>query len=84
MRAFPAEHAAISPRWATRVWWNTGWRKRSRRCARQRVRFDLIFLDIDREGYPEALDATEEKLRPGGVLLADNLLWSWAMLMEVR
>ena len=42
--------------------------------------FDLIFLDIDKEGYPEALDVIEAKLRPGGVLLADNLLWSGRVL----
>jgi predicted O-methyltransferase YrrM len=38
--------------------------------------FDLAFLDIDKAGYPDALSAIEEKLRPGGVLIADNLLWS--------
>ena len=42
--------------------------------------FDVIFLDIDKEGYPEALDVIEAKLRPGGVLLADNLLWSGRVL----
>jgi predicted O-methyltransferase YrrM len=42
--------------------------------------FDLIFLDIDKEGYPEALDVIEGKLRSGGVLLADNLLWSGAVM----
>lgn len=42
--------------------------------------FDVIFLDIDKEGYPEALDAVETKLRRGGVLLADNLLWRGAVL----
>ena len=36
---------------------------------------DLVFNDIDKEGYPDSLDAIEEKLRPGGVLITDNLLW---------
>lgn len=36
---------------------------------------DLVFNDIDKEGYPDALDVIEEKLRPGGVLITDNLLW---------
>ncbi len=36
---------------------------------------DLIFNDIDKEGYPRALDVIEQKLRPGGVLITDNLLW---------
>ena len=35
--------------------------------------FDLIFLDIDKEAYPEALGVVQSRLRPGGVLLADNL-----------
>ena len=38
--------------------------------------YDLIFNDIDKEGYPAALDAIEAKLRPGGLLIVDNLLWS--------
>lgn len=36
---------------------------------------DLIFCDIDKEAYPEALPVIKEKLRPGGVLLIDNMLW---------
>jgi predicted O-methyltransferase YrrM len=38
--------------------------------------FDLIFNDIDKQGYPDSLAAIEEKLRPGGLLIVDNLLWS--------
>lgn len=37
--------------------------------------FDLIFNDIDKEGYPGALPAIAEKLRPGGLLIIDNMLW---------
>jgi caffeoyl-CoA O-methyltransferase len=35
---------------------------------------DLIFMDIDKEAYPDALKVIETKLRPGGLLLADNTL----------
>ena len=38
--------------------------------------FDLIFCDIDKQGYPEALPVIKEKLRPAGVLIIDNILWS--------
>lgn len=38
--------------------------------------FDLIFNDIDKEGYPGSLPHIVEKLRPGGVLIIDNMLWS--------
>ena len=37
--------------------------------------FDLIFNDINKECYPESLPMIREKLRPGGVLIVDNLLW---------
>lgn len=37
--------------------------------------FDLVFNDIDKEGYPASLDVVAEKLRPGGVLIVDNALW---------
>lgn len=38
--------------------------------------FDLIFNDIDKQGYPASLPVIAEKLRPGGVLIIDNMLWS--------
>jgi predicted O-methyltransferase YrrM len=37
--------------------------------------FDLIFSDIDKEGYPASLPIIEQRLRPGGVLIVDNMLW---------
>jgi caffeoyl-CoA O-methyltransferase len=37
--------------------------------------FDLIFNDIDKEDYPKSLPVIAEKLRPGGVLIVDNMLW---------
>jgi caffeoyl-CoA O-methyltransferase len=37
--------------------------------------FDLIFLDIDKQHYPDALPYIVEKLRRGGVLIVDNMLW---------
>jgi predicted O-methyltransferase YrrM len=37
--------------------------------------FDLIFNDIDKEQYPESLDTIAEKLRSGGIMLVDNMLW---------
>jgi len=37
--------------------------------------FDLIFNDIDKNGYPAALPVIAEKLRSGGALIVDNMLW---------
>lgn len=38
-------------------------------------RFDLAFLDADKESYPLYLEASAGLLRPGGLLLADNAFW---------
>ena len=38
--------------------------------------FDVVFIDIDKQDYPKALDVAVTKLRPGGLLLVDNMLWS--------
>ncbi|HMC56427.1 MAG TPA: O-methyltransferase [Gemmatimonadaceae bacterium] len=38
--------------------------------------FDIIFNDIDKSGYPASLAVIETKLRVGGLLITDNLLWS--------
>jgi predicted O-methyltransferase YrrM len=38
--------------------------------------WDVIFMDIDKEGYPAALPVIEKKLRPGGLLITDNIIWS--------
>lgn len=38
--------------------------------------YDVIFNDIDKRLYPDSLPVIERKLRPGGVLIIDNMLWS--------
>ncbi len=38
--------------------------------------FDLIFNDIDKEGYPASLPVVSGKLRSGGLFVVDNMLWS--------
>ena len=38
--------------------------------------FDIIFNDIDKVGYPDSLPVIKEKLRHGGILIIDNMLWS--------
>lgn len=38
--------------------------------------FDLIFNDIDKADYPKALPVIYDKLRVGGLLIVDNILWS--------
>jgi caffeoyl-CoA O-methyltransferase len=38
--------------------------------------FDLAFIDADKENYPAYLDEVVPRLHPGGLLVADNVLWS--------
>ena len=38
--------------------------------------FDLIFIDADKPNYPVYFQQIMAKLRPGGVILSDNVLWS--------
>lgn len=38
--------------------------------------FDIVFNDIDKDAYPRSLPLIEAKIRPGGVLIIDNMLWS--------
>src|SRR5690606_35820816 len=38
--------------------------------------YDLVFIDADKENYPHYFDAVVDRVRPGGLILADNVLWS--------
>jgi caffeoyl-CoA O-methyltransferase len=42
--------------------------------------FDVIFNDIDKAGYPASLPVIQAKLRSGGLLITDNLLWHGRIL----
>ena len=37
--------------------------------------FDLIFVDINKDGYPDVLEPCIRRLRVGGLLVTDNVLW---------
>ena len=45
--------------------------------------FDLIFLDADKINYPKYLDVLIVRLKKGGVLLSDNVLWDGKVLNEI-
>lgn len=38
--------------------------------------FDVVYNDVDKEGYPAAWDLARTKIGPGGLYLCDNVLWS--------
>jgi len=37
--------------------------------------FDVVFIDIDKEQYPEAWDLARSRVRRGGMIITDNVLW---------
>ena len=38
--------------------------------------FDIIFCDIDKRDYPRVHPLLAARLRPGGLFICDNMLWS--------
>jgi len=38
--------------------------------------FDIVYCDIDKDGYPEAWRVSRDRVRPGGLFVCDNTLWS--------
>ena len=44
--------------------------------------FDVVFCDIDKDGYPEAWRAASERVRPGGLYVCDNVLWYGRVAVE--
>ena len=44
--------------------------------------FDLVFIDADKRNNSLYFDLIFDKLRPGGIMLADNVLWSGKVVDE--
>jgi caffeoyl-CoA O-methyltransferase len=37
--------------------------------------FDVVYCDVDKDGYPDAWAAARDRIRVGGLWLCDNVLW---------
>lgn len=46
--------------------------------------FDLIFLDADKERYPDYYPRLKPLLAKGGILLVDNVLWDGKVMEDVN
>lgn len=44
--------------------------------------FDMVFIDADKENYSTYYDLVFDKMRSGGIIIADNVLWSGKVLDE--
>lgn len=38
--------------------------------------FDIVYCDVDKEGYPDCWRAARDRVRVGGLWICDNALWS--------
>lgn len=38
--------------------------------------FDIVFMDIDKEQYPDAYRIFRDRVKVGGLVIVDNLVWS--------
>ncbi len=43
--------------------------------------FDLVFIDADKINYSNYFDLVFSKIRPGGFIIADNVLWSGKIML---
>lgn len=46
--------------------------------------YDLVFIDADKENYLNYYELIVPKMRAGGIILSDNVLWSGKILGEVK
>ena len=46
--------------------------------------FDLVFIDADKQNYSLYYDLVIDKVRTGGFILADNVLWSGKIIDEKK
>ncbi len=46
--------------------------------------FDLVFIDADKSNYINYYEMVFDKVRPGGYILIDNVLWSGKVLEPIK
>lgn len=44
--------------------------------------FDMVFIDADKINYAKYYDLVIDRVRKGGIILADNVLWSGKVLVD--
>lgn len=45
-------------------------------------KYDIVYNDIDKHGYPDAWQASRDRVRVGGFYICDNVLWSGRVAEE--
>lgn len=47
-------------------------------------KWDMVFIDADKENYSKYFDLVIDRMAPGGILIADNVLWSGKVLDDPK
>jgi caffeoyl-CoA O-methyltransferase len=48
------------------------------------IKFDLVFIDADKENYVNYFELILPKMNKGGIILSDNVLWSGKVLEPLQ
>ena len=48
------------------------------------LKFDLVFIDADKENYLNYFEMIVPKMKKGGIILSDNVLWSGKVLEPLQ
>ena len=79
-----AENVALARTFLERagVWKRVTYHQEEATAALRRVggTWDIVYNDIDKDGYPETVELAYTHLRPGGLFITDNVLWSGRVL----
>jgi predicted O-methyltransferase YrrM len=64
------------------VWDRITYHREEATAALRRVggTWDIVYNDIDKDGYPETVELAHARLRLGGLFITDNVLWSGRVL----
>jgi caffeoyl-CoA O-methyltransferase len=44
--------------------------------------WDMVYIDANKQEYPAYYDAVIDRVRPGGLIISDNVLWSGKVVFE--
>jgi len=79
-----AENEGLAETFLSRagVWERVTYHREEATAALARVggTWDVVYNDIDKDGYPATVDLAYAHLRPGGLFITDNVLWSGRVL----
>jgi predicted O-methyltransferase YrrM len=78
------ENVGLAEGFLTRagVWDRVRYHREEATAALRRVggTWDIVYNDIDKDGYPATVELAFTHLRPGGLFITDNVLWSGRVL----